>query len=78
MGVVAVVAGVVASSAVVAVLAGWAIPDHVSGLELLTKMAVMGEWCWFGGAAGLCVVIVVLWHGVPPYVALVCVGNCRG
>ena len=52
--VVAMFAGVIAPFTVMAILVGWAIPDHVSRLELLTKMTVMGEWGWFRGAAGLC------------------------
>ena len=48
MWVVAVVTGVVAPLAVVAIFAGWAIPDCVSGLELFTKATAMGEWCGFG------------------------------
>ena len=47
MWVVAVVTGVVAPLAVVTVLACWAIPDCVFGLELLTEAAAMGEWCRF-------------------------------
>ena len=78
MGVVAVFAKVVAPLAVVTVLAGWAIPDRVFGLELLTEVAAVREWRGFGGAASLGVVIMVLWHGMPPYVAFVCVGNSCG
>ena len=78
MGVVAVFAEVVASPAVMAVFAGWAIPDHVSGLELLTEAAAVREGCRFGGAAGLGIVVVVLGHGVPPYVAFACVSNRCG
>ena len=78
MGVVAVVAGVVAPLAVVAILACRAIPDHVLGLELFAETVAMREWDGFGGAASLGIIIVVLWHGMPPYVAFVCVGNSCG
>ena len=47
MGVVAVLAEVVASTAVVTVLAGRTIPDRVLGLELSTEAAVMGEGSGF-------------------------------
>ena len=66
MGVVAVLAEVVASPAIVAVLASWTIPDCVSGLQLFTESAAMREWCRFGGTTSLGVIVVVLWHGVPP------------
>ena len=66
MGVVAVFAEVVAPLAVVAVLVGWAIPDCVSGLKLSTEAAAVREGCGFGCTAGLGVVVMVLWHGVPP------------
>ena len=78
MGVVAVFAKVVASLAVVTVLAGWTIPDRVFGLKLLTEAAAVREWRGLGGAAGLGIVVMVLWHGMPPYVTFVHVGNSRG
>ena len=46
--VVAVFAEVVAPLAVVAVLARWAIPNGMSGLELPTEVAAVGEWCRLG------------------------------
>ena len=57
--VVAVFAEVVASMTVVAVLTCWAIPDRVTGLELPTKVAAVGEWGGFGQTTGLGVVIMV-------------------
>ena len=47
MGVVAVFAKMVAPLAVMAVLTGWAVPDRVFGLKLLTEAAAVGEWCGF-------------------------------
>ena len=44
VGIVAVLAKVVAPLAIMAVLACWAIPDSMAGLELSTKAAAVGEW----------------------------------
>ena len=64
--------------AVVTVLAGWAIPDRVFGLELPAETAAVREWSRLGGAAGLGVIVMILRHGMPPYVAFTCVGNSCG
>ena len=48
MGVVAVFAEVVMSLTIVTVLACWAIPDSMAGLELPTEAAAMGEWSGLG------------------------------
>ena len=42
----------VASLAVVAVLAGWAVPDSMLGLELFAEVAAVGEWEGFSGLTG--------------------------
>ena len=78
MGVVAVFAEVVVSPAVVAVPSCRTVPDRVLGLELVAEAAAVGEWSGSGGATGLGIVVVVLGHGVPPYVAFVCVGDHCG
>ena len=44
MGVVAVLAEVIASSAVVTVPPGRAVPNHVLGLELMAEAATVGKW----------------------------------
>ena len=44
------VVSMVVSLAVVAVLACWAIPDGVSGADLLTEVAPVREWKGSGGA----------------------------
>ena len=44
MGVVAVFAEVVASTAVMTVLPGWAVPNRVLGLKLTAEAAAVGEW----------------------------------
>ena len=74
----AVVAGVVTPLAVVAVFVGGAVPDCVSWLNLFAEAAAVGEWSGFGCAASWCVFVVVLWHGVPPYVSLASVFDSRG
>ena len=44
VGVVAVLTEVIASSAVMAVLPGRAVPNRVFGLELMAEATAMGEW----------------------------------
>ena len=44
VGVVAVLAEMVASPAVVTILSGQAVPDRVLGLELTAEAAAVGEW----------------------------------
>ena len=60
-----VVMSVVASLAIVAVLANRAIPDGVVGLELLTKVTAVREWEGTCGPAGGCFFVVILGHGEP-------------
>ena len=75
VGVVAVLAEMVASSAIVTILSGRAVPDRVLGLELTTEAATVGEWSGSRRTTGLRVVVVVLRHGVPPDATFVGVGN---
>ena len=56
---------VVTPLAVVAVLACWAVPDSVGRMELSAEATMVREWERMIGAAGQCVVIVVLGHGEP-------------
>ena len=64
--VVTVFAGVVAAPAIMAVSSCWTVPDSVSGLALLADATAVWEGGEPGGAACLRIVIVVLWHCVPP------------
>lgn len=62
----AVVVSVVAPLAVVTVLAYWTVPDSMGRLKLFAEAASVREWKGSGGTTGLRVVVVVLWHGIPP------------
>ena len=48
VGVVAVFTEMVASSAIVTIPPGGAVPNRVFGLELMTEVAAMGEWSGSG------------------------------
>ena len=48
VGVVAVFTEMVASSAVVTIPSGRAVPNRVFGLELMAEAAAVGEWCGSG------------------------------
>ena len=61
----AVVMSVVVSFAIETVFPCWAIPDSVIGVELLTKSTPMREWKGSSGTTSLCIVIMILWHGIP-------------
>ena len=63
--VVAVFAGVVTAPAIVAIPSCWTVPNRVSGLALSADAAVVWERGGSGGAACLCVVVMILWHSVP-------------
>ena len=78
MRVVAVLAEVVASPAVVAILSSRAVPDRVLRLELSAEAAAVREWGGSRGTTGLRVVVVVLRHGVPLEATFVGVGNGCG
>ena len=69
---------VIPSLAVVAVFAGWAVPDSVGRVDLFAEMAAMGKWKGFLGAAGRHFLIVVLRHGVPPEAVITSVFYSRG
>ena len=73
-----ILAGVVTSLTVVAVLACWAVPDGVSGVNLFTEATSVGEWDRSGGVTSQHIVVVVLQHGVPLQVPFVGVSNCGG
>ena len=66
VGIVAVFAEVVVSTAVMTIPPGRTVPDRVLGLELMAEAAAVGEWSGSRRATSLRVVVVVLWHGVPP------------
>ena len=51
--------------AVVAILACWAVPDSMGRVDLSAEATAVREWERAIGAAGRCVVVVVLGHGVP-------------
>ena len=48
MGVVAVLAEMIASPAIAAILSGRAVPNRVFGLELTAETAAVGEWSGSG------------------------------
>ena len=66
MGVGAVLMSVVTSLAVKTVFVYWAIPDSVSGLELLTEVAPMREREGLDGVTSLHIFVMKLWHDIPP------------
>ena len=61
----AVVVSVVASFTIEAVLACWAFPNGMFGLELSAETAAMGEWEGTTGTASGCFLVVILGHSVP-------------
>ena len=65
VGVGAILVSMIASFAVVTILACWAVPDSVGGLELSAKVAVVREWERASGTAGRCFLVVVLRHSEP-------------
>ena len=65
VGVRAVFMSVVASLAVMAIPACWAVPNSVGGVELSAKATAVREWERASGTAGQCLVVVVLGHGEP-------------
>ena len=69
---------VVVSLAVVTVVASWAVPDGVGGVELFAKTAAMREWEGPSGMAGWHFFVVVLRHGVPPEAVTTSVFYGRG
>ena len=70
VGVRAVFVRVVTSLAIVAILACRAIPDSVGRVDLSAKATAVREWEGSGGAAGRCIIVVVLGHGKPPEVVV--------
>ena len=65
MGVRAIVVCVIASLAVVAVLASWAVPDGVGGVDLFTEAAAVWKGKGSSRTAGRHFFVVVLGHGEP-------------
>ena len=61
----AIVVSVVVSFTIEAVFACRAIPDGVVRVQLLTKLTPMGEWEGFSGMTSLCIIVMILWHGIP-------------
>ena len=74
----AVIVFVVSPLAVVAVLAGWAVPNSVVRMDLLAETTAMGEWKGSFGVAGRHFLVVVLRHGEPPEAVIAGVFYSRG
>ena len=55
----------IASLAVVAVLASWTVPDGVGGVELFTEAAAVWKGEGSSRTASRHFFVVVLWHGEP-------------
>ena len=65
VGIRAVIVSMVIPLAVVTIFTCRAIPDGVGRVELFAEMTSVWKREGFSRAAGLCIIIVVLWHGVP-------------
>ena len=68
VGVGTVIVGVVASFAIVTILAYGAVPDSMGRMDLFAEATAVREWEGSLRAACQCVLIVILGHGVPPEV----------
>ena len=65
VGIWTIVVCVIASLAVVAVLASWAVPDGVGGVKLFTEAAAVWKGEGSSRTASRHFFVVVLWHGEP-------------